>query len=296
MRLLLGLAAVFVLAGCGAATNGSGKPAASSVPGAPAPPIVPLDEAPPAEVGRMIDALTTPLRSGGPNSGVDSVTFTFTWGPDGTSTTESSPEQTAQALARIDARRGATAPAPGSPPRAVARLPLADGGDALFVTWHNRAGALCSTTWISHENGGGGGSGCDDASLPSCTAICLESSGGGPDGSEMVRLLTGTVAADADTIDVTTADGTTTAYPLTGPLVDGDRRVFMLELGSQDWRTLVLLRAGDAVDRTAMPKGEVAVDECDASVPPPPAATPGSTAYTEAMNACLAEHGAGPTP
>ncbi|HTO25010.1 MAG TPA: hypothetical protein VMJ49_03850 [Gaiellaceae bacterium] len=295
MRLLLGLAAVFVLAGCGAATNGSGKPAASSVPGAPAPPIVPLDEAPPAEVGRMIDALTTPLPSGGSNSGVDSVTFTFTWGPGGTSTTQSS-QQTADALAKIDAERAATAPAPGSSPRAVARLPLADGGDALFVTWHHRAGALCSTTWISHENGGGGGSGCDDASLPSCTAICLESSGGGPDESDMVRLLSGTVAADADTIDVTTADGTTTAYPLTGPLVDGDRRVFMLELGSRDWRTLVLLRNGDAVDRTAMPKGEVAVDECDASVPSPPAATPGSTAYTDAMNACLAEHGAGPTP
>lgn len=292
MRLLLGLAAVFVLAGCGAGTDGSGRPAASTVPAAAAPPVVPLDEAPPPDVQRSIDELSKPLPPGS-SFGVDSVIFT--WGPGGTSTTQSS-QRTADALAKIDAERAATAPAPGSPPRAVARLPLADGGDALFVTWHNRAGALCSTTWISHANGGGGGSGCDDASLPSCTAICLESSGGGPDESDMVRLLSGTVAADADTIDVTTADGTTTAYPLTGPLVDGDRRVFMLELGSQDWRTLVLLRGGDAVDRTAMPKGEVAVDECDASVPSPPAATPGSTAYTDAMNACLAEHGAGPTP
>ena len=119
-------------------------------------------------------------------------------------------------------------------------------------------------------------------------------------------MLSGTVPADADALDVTTADGATTEYPLTGPVLDGDRRVFLLDLGAQDWRKLGLVRGGQVVDETAMPAATAAGEDCidkagPMPMPPTISATPGPLEQTAAMRAwraafqsCLAASGAFP--
>ena len=150
--------------------------------------------------------------------------------------------------AQFEAQRAALRPAAGSPPRVVARLPLADGGDAVLVAWLNTDGVVCTDTDVQERQGSGGGgpgSSCVPAELAAsplvhCTQICLTSNGSGSDPARPVWVLSGTVAADADALDVTTADGATAEYPLTGPVLDGgDRRAFLLELGTSDWRKLV---------------------------------------------------------
>ena len=73
-------------------------------------------------------------------------------------------------------------------------------------------------------------------------------------------VLSGTVDAGADALDVTTADGATVEYPLTGPVVDRNRRVFLLDLGGQGWKTLVLLRNGQVIDKTAQPPSLLALE------------------------------------
>lgn len=205
-------------------------------------------------------------------------------------------------------------PAAGSPPRVVARLPLADGGDAVLVAWLNNDGVVCTDTEVQVRQGSGGGgpgSSCVPAELGAsplvhCAQICLTANGSGSDLAHERWVLTGTVAADTDALDVTTADGTTAEYPLTGPVVDGgDRRVFMLELGKTDWRKLMLLRAGEIVDQTALPAFAVANEECMAKIgpmpaPPPPqapgpiASTPAMDAWNASLQACMTARGALP--
>lgn len=306
MRLLPGLAVVLVLAGCGSASTGPGKPAAAGAPVAPAPPIVPLDEAPPEPVARMLDMLFAPPSSA--TSGFDHLQTTITWAAGGPTTTTSAPTpaQIAEASAQLEAQRRALEPAADSTPRVVARLPLADGGEALFVDWHNDAGRLCTYTSITHASGGGGGMGgaCVEPQQAQCTAICLASDGSGVLSADD-WVLSGTVPADADALDVTTADGATAEYPLAGPVLDGDRRVFMLDLGAQDWRQLALVRGGDVVAETAMPVAQVAGEECERKagpMPPPPTEppTPASgespevKAWNDAFQACLQAHGSTP--
>jgi hypothetical protein len=122
-------------------------------------------------------------------------------------------------------------------------------------------------------------------------------------------VLSGTVAPDADAIDVTTSAGTTAEYPLTGPLVaGGDRRVFMLELGKADWRKLVLLRGGRVVDESTMPAMAAASEDCMTKLgpmpPPKPPETPGAQisatpemqTWQASFQACLTAHGAVPPP
>ena len=324
MRLLLGLAFVVVLAGCGAETGGPGAPggqSAPAVPVAPAPPIVPLDEAPPAEVTRMLDEELAPLPvdfgNGGTVSGPSSVTTVlFTWGADtqvsgGTTSTTITPTsaQIAELRRQINVHREALEPASDSAPRAVARLPLADGGETLFVAWHNRHGLLCTytnTTDAGGSGGGGAGGPCEgDEPARQCAAVCLASNGTGTASTER-WVLTGTVAADADALDVTTADGATTEYPLTGPLLDGDRRVFLLELGVHDWRKLALVRGGRVVDETTMRAAAAAAEDCSGKIGPMPMPPTGSAmagpveqtsamkAYNAAIQACLAASGAYP--
>ncbi len=320
MRLFLGLAFVVVLAGCGAGTGGPGAPggqSAPAVPVAPAPPIVPLDEAPPAEVTRMLDEELAPLpadfgKQGAVSSG--SVTYLTMWGvdaagPGGATSTTPTPAQIAELRQQFDAHREALEPAPGSAPRAVARLPLAAGGATLFVAWHNRHGLLCTYTNTVDAGGGGGGGAagpCEgDQQVTQCAAVCLTSGSTGSDAVER-WVLSGTVPADADALDVTTADGATTEYPLTGPVLDGDRRVFLLDLGAQDWRKLGLIRGGQVVDETTMPAGAAAAEDCTGKagpMPMPPAIsatgppveqTGAMKAYDAAMQACLAASGAFP--
>ena len=286
-------------------TSGAGKPAAAGAPAAPAPPIVPVDEPPPAEVERVLQEEFAPPSA---SSGVDYMQTTFTWGNGGTTTTSApTPAQVAEGRAELDAQRRALEPAPDSTPRVVARLPLADGGDALFVVWHNRDGRLCTYTNVTHASGGGGGMGglCAESQGTECAQICLASDGSGAVSADD-WVVSGTVVADADALDVTTADGSTTEYPLAGPVLDGDRRVFMLDLGSQDWRKLALVRGGGVVAETTMPAASVASEDCERKAGPMPMPPMGSIvsapgeqsvamkAWETSFQACLAASGAFP--
>jgi len=326
VRLLAGLVAVLLLAGCGAVAGRSGAPAAPAAgPLADAPPLQALDEAPPEQVQRLLDDEFRPLPADfGESSGTGSSTtvFAYSWGIDtfgsgGAASTAAKPTaaQMAQIRADFDARRTAISPAPGSAPRVVARLPLAAGGDALFVAWRNHDGLLCTETQVVADYGGGGGgpggpcalSG-PYASTSHCAEICLASDGSGGDLASTTWVLSGTVDAGADVIDVTTADGTTAEYPLTGPVLDGgDRRVFMLELGKADWRKLTLLRGGDIVDQTAMPALSAASEDCSAKLGPMPtpepttppvsgpiAPTPEMEAWDASFQSCMTASGALP--
>ena len=119
-------------------------------------------------------------------------------------------------------------------------------------------------------------------------------------------MLSGTVPADADALDVTTADGATTEYPLTGPVLDGDRRVFLLDLGAQDWRKLGLVRGGqrrrrdddaggDRGRRGLQRQGRPDADAATISVTPGPLEqTAAMRAWNAAFQACLAASGAFP--
>ena len=264
----------------------------------------------------MLDEELAPLPADfGKQGAAGSSIVTFLWavgtqGPGGTTSTSTTPTpaQIAEARRQFDVHREKLEPAPGSSPRAVARLPLADGGDTLFVAWHNRDGLLCTYTNTVDAGGGGGGGAagpCEgDDQGTQCAAVCLSSSGTGSASAER-WVLTGTVPADADALDVTTADGATTEYPLTGPVLDGDRRVFLLELGAHDWRKLGLVRGGQVVDETTMPAASAAAEDCNGKVGPMQWPTVSATgpaveesdamkAWNAAFQACLAASGAFP--
>ncbi|HEX7526055.1 MAG TPA: hypothetical protein VF327_07080 [Gaiellaceae bacterium] len=324
MRLLAGLVAVLVLAGCGAMAGRSGAPAAPAGRVAVAPPIQAVDEAPPEQVQRVLDYEFAPLPA---DFGETSSSGTTVWltlvGVDslsaGGSSTEISttptPAQIATFRAELDARRAAIEPAPGSSPRLVARLPLAGGGNAFFVAWHNHEALLCFETQVAYDPNGGGGGGASgpcaatEQSAPHCAALCLTSDGAGSNMADETWVLSGTVAPDADAIDVTTSAGTTAEYPLTGPLIaGGDRRVFMLELGKADWRKLVLLRGGRVVDESTMPAMVAASEDCMGKLgpmpPPKPPEAPGAQitsppemhAWQSSFRQCLTASGAVPPP
>ena len=196
------------------------------------------------------------------------------------------------------------APAPGHEPRTIATLPLADGGTASLTAWTTASGALCWQVDAEHAGGGGGGGGphgpCQDApdpkvpGAPPCDAFCLSSSGSGDGQGPATYVLAGTVPADAEALRVTLEGGAVATYPLTGPAIDGlvDRRVFMLELGTHDWRTLELIRDGAVARTVQMPAEEAAFEDCSKKIGPyTPAATPPAAAartFSDLMNACLA--------
>jgi hypothetical protein len=301
----------------------SGAPASPAAPLAEAPPVQGVDEAPPQELQMMLDQEFAPLAADFGHAASSTAIMTaigtdfWTWGGGSTSTTTTpTAAQLAQFRAELETRRAAIELAPGSSPRLVARLPLAGGGNALFVAWHNRDGLLCTETQIVDASGGGGGGGASgpcsgtDQGTRHCAALCLASDGAGSDMAHETWVLSGTVAADADSLDVTTSDGATAEYPLTGPVLDGgDRRVFMLELGKTDWRKLTLLRGGRVVDELAMPAFMAATEDCTAKTgpmpPPKPPATPGSApvvpaaemqAWKTSFEACVTATGSLPAP
>jgi hypothetical protein len=305
VRRFLGLAGVILIAGCVTAAGQSGAPVTVAA----APPIVALDEAPPGEVQSVLDlTLTAPDVTQSTSTSTQILTVTSsadsgtdTLGAGGTSTSAKATDAQVAALrAQIEAQHAATEPAADSPARTVASLPLDNGGTAFFTVWHNNAGLLCTETETLGAQGGGGGGGPDGpclGSLPGgtdCGALCLGTSGGGDSQADTSWVLSGTVDASADAIDVSTADGATTEYPLTGPVVDGDRRVFLLDLGGQAWRTLVLLRNGRAVDRTDQPATIVALENCESMVGPAPAPSHGMDAWNTALQSCLSKSSSTP--
>ena len=289
MRRFLGLAGVIVIAGCVTAAGQSGAPVTVAA----APPIVALDEPPPAGVQDLVSLTQSSSASSQIlvfTSGVDSGTDTLSAGSASTTPTGT---QMAAMRTQLQAERAAIEPAADSPPRTIASLSLGNGGTAFFTVWHDNAGLLCSETDTLDAQGSGGGGGTDGpciGSIPGaagCTALCLGTSGGGESAADMGWVLSGTVDAGADALDVTTADGATVEYPLTGPVVDRNRRVFLLDLGGQGWKTLVLLRNGQVIDKTAQPPSILALEQCETSAGPAPAPPQGMGAWKAALQSCL---------
>jgi hypothetical protein len=328
VRRLVGLATVFVLAGCGAAVERAADPV---VPNVEAPPISRADEAPPddvlfflktdfGEAGSSSSGSTTSMDfcSSSAASGTGGITWTSSWSAYGPSCPQPTPEEQARMRAQEQRFQDAIRPAPGSAPRVVAKLALDGGAAELFTAWKNSSGALC---WVADEVGphGGGGGGPSgpcvreaEAAMqgqsaqitPPCDAICLESGGGSTDNGPVTFVLAGTVAADAEAIRVTLAGGATATYPLAGPTVlDTDRRVFMLHLGTHDWRKLELVR-GDAVAETStVPAIQAAFEDCGDQIgprPEPPASadqqamTDAMRPYDAKLTACVQASGAVP--
>ena len=310
MRSLLALAAVVVLAGCGSATVEHAGSAI--VPDRPSPPITAVDEAPPDDVLWFLKQdFQVPAQSSSATSvdtagkSLDEICFVSSTDPSAGSTTSCpppTPEQRAKAEQEQERFLHSIRPASDSQPRVIAKLALAGGGDELFTAWHNAEGKLCWETDDETPRGGGGSgpSGpCvvkpeDSSDGVRCDTLCLQSDGGSSDGAHITYELSGTVPTTAAAIRVTAADGQVSTYELDGPVVDGDRRVLMLQLGPSDWRTVELVRHGAVFDTDTMPKATVAIEECNAqvgSMPQPSGnSMPSQTeleAYSRKVDACL---------
>jgi hypothetical protein len=217
-----------------------------------APPVHAVDAPPPDVVAGLLDAELGVVQSGG------AITVTL----DAACTPSPC---TARDLRRMKAQvaehRDRIRPAPGTPPRTVAEL----HGKDLLIAWRNRASQLCLEA--TRVRGGGtpvfGPCVGDDRADP-CAALCLVSSSTG-DGSSVRYLLAGTVGGDATALRITTARARTT-YTLQGPLLAGtNRRVFMLELGHDDYRKLELLHGARVVDSRSLPVWQAVVEDCQAS-------------------------------
>ena len=323
MRRPLVGAAALVLAGCGAGTSASrhGSAGAPVLPDAPAPAIVSVSEPAPDWLQHLLQPEPSPA---GSVASQGTAQFCFAFGSsDGSSSSDCSgtptPEQRARFEAQQKAWREAVALEPGSTPRVVATLPLAGDGTASFTAWTAAGGTPCWATDVEFGGGGGGGGPAGPCSrLPSaegaallapCDALCLDSSAGGSSEESETYALAGTVPADADALRVTLAGGAATTYPLSGPLFPGvaDRRIFLLELGDRDWRTLELVRGGAVVRTVAMPKMQAAIEDCRAQIGPPPKPAGWTGApptqpelqqlfgpYETKLNACLDAAGALP--
>jgi hypothetical protein len=306
VRRLLGLAAVFVLAGCGATSQraGSGAPIVAD---ASAPPIEAVDEAPSAD---QLDFLQMDWQQPDQSSSDSSSGFTdlcTVGGPtgitpmpattDATTCPPPTPEEQAQAKADEQRYDDAIRPGPDTPPRVLAKLSLSRGGTEYFILWRTANGSLCWDTDEESDDGGGGGGPvgpCTTDALtpeatdqlakygPKCDALCLESDGGSNGDGPDLYVLAGTVPATADAIRVTQAGGATATYPRVGPTIAGsDRRVFLLDLGTHDWRKLELVRGSSVVETEAMPPFEAASEDCSDRVGPLP--QPADDADEQAM-------------
>jgi hypothetical protein len=314
MRRVAALAAgVLVLAGCGAVTRPAAAPI---VPDRPAPPIAAVDEAAPEDVlwFLRLDFGQEPSS----DSGTDVVSVSDSEYCFSTSGDTTCPQPTAEQLAEAKAEEqqyvAAITPPPGEEPRVVAKLPLRDGGDELFTVWRNGSGKLCwQTDAVGGDGGGGGGPNgpcLQDARPlaaapgiePSCDEqLCLASDGGSTGDGPTQYVLTGTVADDADALRITTADRAVATYPVAGPRIPGTReRVFMLDLGRSDWRTLELVRGGAVTSTAQLPALAAAYEDCDQTIGRPPLGgdqgpdEAALRAYSLRLDTCLRASGALP--
>lgn len=327
MRWMPAVAAVFVIAGCGSGVAGQAG-GAPITPDHPAPPIVAADETPPDDIQQFLkwdfepdDASSTDDQLG--QSSADLVCTQSGSSAVTTDCPQPSPEETAKAQAEDEQYTHAISPAAGSEPVVVAKLELGAGQELFFTEWTATTGDPC---WEIDEEGpdGGGGGGpsgpCSDAAVqlafpdesarmsqyaPPCTDLCLESdSSGGADPSTEDFRLAGTVPADAEALRVTVAGGGTATYPLVGPrLSDPSLRVFMVDLGNHDWRTLELIRKGSVASTVTMPTFRVTYEDCELQVGPMPVYSPTVTIgdvgdlqkqlepYNTAMDRCLGAKG-----
>lgn len=163
------------------------------------------------------------------------------------------PHQLNQVLA---AYRRRIRPALGTYPRVVADL----RSTATLVAWRNQASQLCLAAMQGHAIATPMFGPCL-AVDGHCAALCLVSAPRGAH-ARISYLLAGTVRRDATMLRITTARART-VYPLSGPLLWGsDKRVFMLDLGRDDYRTLELLRGRTVIDSVTMSYGQASIEDC----------------------------------
>jgi hypothetical protein len=212
-----------------------------------------VDQAPPAAI-RPLLALEFGLSHPGAVSGLDIAC----------SPKPCTAADIAQANAREAARQQEIRPAAGTAPRAVAELP----GTAVLLAWRNQVARLCLFVTRPAGSGTGPFGPClhDDPNVP-CGALCLTSDPTGSAGVPPDYLLAGTVRSDATALRITTSR-TRTIYQLRGPVLRGTgRRVFMLDLGRNDYRVLELLQGTSVIDSHELPAMQAAYEDCRAGHP-----------------------------
>jgi hypothetical protein len=273
------LLAVVALSACGTAENERAQPAGS------------LEPAPPIEA---IDQPAPPLPFDSRPDGVEASTYICT-GADVPGECTPTPEQIAEAEESARRYREAVAPAEDSKPRAFARLRITPRGPATTATmiaWTARSGKLCTGFAVGEEDIRGARGPCvpGNRSREACADLCLELSGEGST-PEFLYLLTGTVTSRAEDLRITFPNGQAIRYPLEGPIVPDfpEYRAFMLDLGTQRYRRLELLRDGEVIERSEVPQRQLDFDRCARKfpIPPPGAAEAGPEGPDPELQACL---------
>jgi hypothetical protein len=203
------------------------------------------------------------------------------------------PDDQAVAAEQAQVWLTAVTPAPGSEPRTVAKLTLSSNGVLRFIVWHNAAGELCTDIEEDSPDGSGGGGGPGGPCIPghpNCGKVCVDSTAEGDIG-DLLYVLTGFVPSDGDSVRVTFRGGAVRMYPLNGPVVGTDRRVFMLELGRQDWRRVEVFRGDRLLAAEDLPAYLAAYEDCEDKVGPMPIPDteddPALKAYEQALDSCL---------
>jgi hypothetical protein len=191
------------------------------------------------------------------------------WAYEACSTARDSPTSTSTCEATREGAAAARAwskvvqPAPSSLPRTIARLALLGGGSADLVAWRNAAGDVCLVTEVRTASGSTSSSGpngpCTGANDPAseCPDLCLETAG---DSAHYV--LSGVVTSRARIAKIVDSTGSVRQYVLNGPLAGSNLRVVMIELGSREWRRIVLLRGERLVAAYAKPSEEARIEDC----------------------------------
>jgi hypothetical protein len=278
------ISAAFALTACGAAETERAQPAGSLEP---APQIEAIDE--PAPPG---SPFLEPLSEGESAEG----SIYICAGESDSQECKPTPEAIAEMEKMAGLFRQAVRPAEDSRPRAFARLRITPRGPATTATmiaWRARSGKLCTSLALGDHVSHGPSGPCvpETQWRKACDALCLDRSGEGIRG-ELRYLLTGTVTARADELRITFVDGRAVRYPLTGPVVPEfpQYRAFMLDLGSQMYRRLELLREGDVLERSDVPQDQIKFDRCVREFPIPPPGVANEPVPTEPnprLKACL---------
>lgn len=258
------LTSLLTLTACGMGEDERAQPAGSLEP---APPIESIDEPapdwPPADREEQGVASIVVL---------DQETETRLMCP-GVEPDECKPtsEELAAFRQKVQEQHVSMRPADGTKPRAIARLMSAEEGTrstATFIAWRSANDKLCMQVELGDAGKSQPGAfGPYGPCVPwwPCGQICLEriSNTAGP-GEDVVSVLGGTVPAEGNELRVVFLGGTSSRYPLRGPLVPGfdDARVFLLDLGERLVQRLELLEDGKLRASLDVPRQEIESQLC----------------------------------
>lgn len=244
MRIGLLVVLVAVLAGCGSV---AGQPAENSESGEPAVQIRAVDRPAPGADKSVYEAQYT-------------MRLVPSWDPceepptaENVLACKEQEERERQARAeeeRVNAQYAEdTSPAPGTEPRVVAELPLANELTAELVVWRARNEKTCTLARIvpvERAKFGAGRIGECAWSIPPCGEICLAVLTTDEGGA----VLAGTLPAAAEKLRLGGAENREREYVLSGPVIEEtDRRVFIADLGDEDWWTAEIRRGEEILGR-----------------------------------------------